>query len=342
MPITQNSHRDLPGAGRTASTAPDSGYSAGPRPQRTVAVVGAGTIGLSWAALFAANGLDVVVTDPRADLDQALDDALPALADGLPGSGVEELRGRIRTTHNLAEAVAEADLVQENGPENVAFKRGLFADIARHAPAESVLATSSSGIVASSIAADLSDDAAARVLVAHPFNPPHTVPLVEIVPGERTADDTVATATAFYRSLGKTPVRLRKEIPGFVANRLQSAVLQEAIHLVLEGVVDAAELDTVMKASLGGRYATIGPFESFHLGGGPGGIRHMMEHLGKGLAQGWQGLGRPELDDAAVDMLVKQIEAAYGNGPDAYWTRAALRDRKQLAVNDALHRAEQG
>ncbi|MGW1196692.1 3-hydroxyacyl-CoA dehydrogenase NAD-binding domain-containing protein [Streptomyces sp. NPDC002536] len=309
-------------------------------PCRTAAVVGAGTIGLAWAALFASYGIEVTVTDPRDDLDAAVDEALPMLAAGLPGNDAAELRDRIRTTHDLAEAVAGAQLVQENGPEQLDFKQRLFADIARHAPADALLATSSSGIVATRIAERLPDDAAARLLVAHPFNPPHLVPLVEIVPGERTAEKTVEEAIAFYQALGKAPVRLHKELPGFAANRLQSAVLQEAIHLVLSGVVDAGELDTVMKASLGGRYAAVGPFESFHLGGGPGGIRHMMQHLGPGLAEGWQRLGRPELDADAVATLVGQTEAAYGSGPEAYRQRAVLRDRKQLALNAALRQAD--
>ncbi|PSJ24909.1 hydroxylacyl-CoA dehydrogenase [Streptosporangium nondiastaticum] len=307
---------------------------------KAVTVVGAGTIGLAWAALFASYGIEVTVTDPREDLDEAVGDALPLLAAGLPGSDASALRSRIRTTHDLAESVAGARLVQENGPENLEFKQQLFARIGRHAPADAVLATSSSGIVASRIAAGLPDEVASRLLVAHPFNPPHLVPLVEIVPGERTAEDVVEAAMAFYRALGKTPVRLRKEIPGFAANRLQSAVLQEAIHLVLSGVVDAGELDTVMKASLGGRYAAVGPFESFHLGGGPGGIRHMMRHLGPGLTEGWQRLGRPELDDDAVAAIVGQTEAAYGHGPEAYRERALLRDRKQLALTAALRRAD--
>lgn len=309
-------------------------------PCKTAAVVGAGTIGIAWAALFASYGIEVTVTDPRDDLDAAVDEALPMLAAGLPGSDAAELRGRIRTTHDLAGAVAGAQLVQENGPEKLEFKQQLFADIARHAPADALLATSSSGIVATRIAERLPDGAAARLLVAHPFNPPHIVPLVEIVPGERTAETTVETAMALYTALGRTPVRLHRELPGFAANRLQSAVLQEAIHLVLSGVVDAGELDTVMKASLGGRYATVGPFESFHLGGGPGGIRHMMQHLGPGLADGWQHLGHPELDADAVATLTGQTEAAYGSGPEAYRQRATLRDRKQLALNAMLSQAD--
>lgn len=306
-----------------------------------VAVVGAGTIGLAWAALFAHAGLEVRVTDPRDDLDAAVDDALPMLAESIPGADVTALRSRITATDDLAEAVENAQLVQENGPERLEFKQQLFAEIARHAPADAVLASSSSGIVASAIAAELDEDVAARLLIAHPFNPPQVVPLVEIVPGA-TAEEVVQQAIAFYRDLGKTPVRIHKEVDGFVANRLQSALLRESISLVQQGVVSAEELDTVMKASLGGRYATIGPFESFHLGGGPGGIRHMMAHLGVGMADRWAELGRPELDEPTITSIVEQTEAAYGAGPESYRERARLRDRKHNALNHALFGIETG
>ena len=304
-----------------------------PNPQWSdVAIVGAGTIGLSWAALFSTHGLKVRVTDPRADLEQAVLDAMPMLAESMQADS-DDLLSRIQVTPELADAVADADLVQENGPERLEFKQELFAEISRHAPARAVFASSSSGIVASAIAEPLSDDIAERLLIAHPFNPPQVVPLVEIVPGARTSEQVTEAVMAFYGALGKTPVRLRKEIPGFAANRLQSAVMREATHLVLQGVVSAEELDAVMKTSLGGRYATVGPFESFHLGGGPGGIRHMMEHLGRGMAQRWDELGRPQLTPEAISAIVEQTEAAYGAGPDAYNARSRARDRKQVAIN---------
>ena len=307
-------------------------------PQWTnVAVVGAGTIGLSWAALFAAHGRDVQITDPCEDLEQLVADAIPSLSAGIPDSDPEDLRSRVRPVHDLAEAVADADLVQENGPERLESKQDLFAEIARLAPDEAVLASSSSGIVASEIAAKLSEQDASRVLIAHPFNPPHVVPLVEIVPGERTAEPVITRAIEFYRTLGKTPVREHKEVSGFVANRLQSALMQEAISLVLDGVVSADELDTVMKSSLGGRYATVGPFESFHLGGGPGGIRHMMQHLGHGMARRWGDLGHPALTSGAIEEIAGQTESAYGSGPEAYRARSQRRDRKHLALRAALH-----
>ncbi|RKT82144.1 ketoreductase RED1 [Saccharopolyspora antimicrobica] len=311
-------------------------------PQWTkVAVVGAGTIGLSWAALFAANGLEVRITDPREDLADAVRAAMPTLAAGIPGADVDDLLGRIQLTGDLTEAVTGVDLVQENGPERLEFKQQLFAEIARHAPENAVLTSSSSGIIATAIAAELPAAVAARLLIAHPFNPPQVVPLVEIVPGERTAELVVEAAVEFYRALGKTPVRLRKEIPGFVANRLQSAIMQESISLVLRGVVSVEELDTVMKASLGGRYATVGPFESFHLGGGPGGIRHMMAHLGVGMAERWKDLGHPQLTEDGIAAISDQTESTYGSGPAAYEERSELRDRKQNAINAALHDIEQ-
>ncbi|GAA2342411.1 3-hydroxyacyl-CoA dehydrogenase NAD-binding domain-containing protein [Saccharopolyspora halophila] len=306
----------------------------------SAAVVGAGTIGLAWAALFAANDIEVRITDPREDLDEAVDAALPMLAESIPGAEIERLRARITTTPDLAKAVETADLVQENGPERLDFKQRLFAEIAEHAPQDAVLASSSSGIVAGDIAAELPDRVAARLLIAHPFNPPQVVPLVEIVPSGRTDERVANEAFEFYRALGKTPVRLHKEVSGFVANRLQSAVMRESVSLVLRGVVSAEELDTVMKASLGGRYATIGPFESFHLGGGPGGIRHMMEHLGRGMAQRWQELGEPELTDEAIAEIVAQTESSYGTGESAYIERARQRDRKHSTINNALNAEE--
>ncbi|SDQ37989.1 3-hydroxyacyl-CoA dehydrogenase family protein [Actinopolyspora saharensis] len=300
------------------------------------AVIGAGTIGLAWAALFAANGMHVRLSDPRTDLRESLEAALPSLSAALPGTEDSDPRERIELGDDPEWAAEHADVVQENGPERVELKRELFQRIADAAPEDAVLASSSSGLLPTDIAARLSDESAARMLVAHPFNPPHVVPLVEIVPGERTADSVGAAAFGFYERLGKTPVRLHHETSGFVANRLQSAVLAESFDLVLRGVVDAEQLDTIVKNSLGNRWATVGPLESFHLGGGPGGIRHMIEHLGKGMAERWKDLGTPELNAGNIDTLAEQTERAYGEGAEAYRARSARRDRRQLAITEAL------
>ncbi|WP_052428044.1 3-hydroxyacyl-CoA dehydrogenase NAD-binding domain-containing protein [Actinopolyspora erythraea] len=306
----------------------------------TAAVLGAGTIGLAWAGLFAAHGMRVRLSDPRSDLRHTLDETLPQLTPGLPGEPDPALlRERIELGDDTAWAVSGADLVQENGPERLEFKRELLAEAARAAPEHAVLASSSSGLLPSRMAEPLPEEVAARVLVAHPFNPPHIVPLVELVPGERTSEGVVDAAFAFYTELGKTPVRLRREVPGFVANRLQSAVMAESFGLVLRGVIGVEELDTVMKNSLGGRWATVGPFESFHLGGGGEGIRHMIEHLGRGMAERWKDLSAPELTESAVETLVRQTESAYGTGTETYLARSRARDDKQLAVNEAVRDA---
>ena len=289
-----------------------------------VTVVGAGTIGLSWAALFAAKGHQVRVTDPRPDLDEVVRAGVSELAAVLPG----DLLASITTGPDLEAAVTGADVVQENGPERLELKQELFARIEAAAPAHALLLSSTSGLMPSDMGASMREPG--RVLVGHPFNPPHVVPLVEVVPGAQTPAETVEAAAAFYRSLGKVPVVLHKEIGGFVANRLQSAVFREAVHLVLSGVVTPEELDQVVTESVGVRWATAGPFESYHLGGGPAGIRHLLEHLGPGMVRRWKDLGQPELTDEVVELISSSTEARFA-GQD-YAERTAARDRVQLAV----------
>ncbi len=193
---------------------------------RTAAVIGAGTIGLSWTALFAAHGLTVGVSDPREDLAEAVADALARYAPHLAARGldVRGLADRVHLAADVTDAVRDADVVQENGPERVAFKQDLFAAVVREAPAHALLLSSSSAIPATAFTGELADEDAARVLIGHPFNPPHLLPLVEVVPGERTGEDAVQAALDFYTFLGRTPVVERKEIPGFVGNRLQNAL----------------------------------------------------------------------------------------------------------------------
>ena len=299
-----------------------------------VAVVGAGTIGLSWAALFASKGHDVRLHDPRPDLQELLDAAVVELSEVLPGSW----RDRIVLEPDLEAAVTGVDVVQENGPERLDFKQELFARIEAAAPPEALLLSSTSGLMPSDMGADLT--APGRVVVGHPFNPPHVVPLVEVVPGAQTPAATVEAAAAFYRSLGKVPVVLHKEIGGFVANRLQSALFRESVHLVLEGVVTPEELDQVVTESVGVRWATAGPFESYHLGGGPGGIRNLLEHLGPGMQQRWRTLGQPELTPELVDRVSTATEERFADQP--YEQRTAARDRAQLAVLAAREAAREG
>ena len=298
---------------------------------RTAAVVGGGIIGLSWAALFAAHDIDVRVSDPRPDLEEVVATTVGQLAQALPG----DLLARIRTEPDLETAVAGVDVVQENGPERLDLKQDLFARIERAAPADALLLSSTSGLMPSDMAASMVDPG--RVVVGHPFNPPHVVPLVEVVPGAQTREATVQAAVEFYRSLGKVPVVLHKEIGGFVANRLQSALFRESVHLVLQGVVSPEELDRVVTESVGVRWATAGPFESYHLGGGPGGLRNLLAHLGPGMVKRWKDLGDPELTDEVVDRLATSTEERFA-GQD-YDERASERDHMQLAVLAAREQA---
>ncbi|MYR25739.1 MULTISPECIES: 3-hydroxyacyl-CoA dehydrogenase NAD-binding domain-containing protein [unclassified Streptomyces] len=301
---------------------------------RAVAVIGTGTIALGWIALFAAAGRDVRVSSTRTDAREHLDAALPAYAASLPGGAREprEILARVRVVPEVGDAVDGVEAVQENAPEDLELKQKLFARVAEAAPPEALLLSSTSTLPPAALGALL--DTPERVVVGHPFNPPHIVPLVEVVPAPDAPAALVARATAFYTELGKSPVVLRRALPGFVANRLQTALLREAIHLVREGVVTVGELDTVVTSSIGQRWAAVGPFEAFHLGGGPGGLRHWFAHLGAGLERGWESLGSPPADEETVGTILAQAEAGFGRRP--YAELAARRDRRQNAVIAAL------
>lgn len=286
----------------------------------TVAIVGVGTIGQSWARLFASHGLTVWLSDPRPDLEQIAESIREA-------AGVTE-PDRVRVASDLAEAVANVDYVQENGPERPDAKQQLFADIVAAAPAHAVLATSSSAIPASTISSRLLPAESARVIVGHPFNPPHLMPLVEVVPSKQTSEATVRTALLFYRSVGRSPIRLHKESVGFVGNRLQNAVLREAVYLVEQGVVEAADLDSAVKNSLGTRWAAVGPLEGMHLGGGEAGLRGFMEHIGPSFAA--IPPAEPDMSEDGMEPVFTQVEQAYGQPPRPQL--AAERDRIQSAI----------
>ena len=299
---------------------------------RTAAVIGAGTIGLSWAALFAAYGMTVRISDPRPDLADAIAEALDEFGPQLASQGlnVDGLAKRVHVASDASDAARDADVVQENGPENVEFKKDLFATLVRDAPKHALLASSSSAIPSTAFTGEIED--AGRILIGHPFNPPHLIPLVEIVPGKRTSEDAVATAVDFYNFLGRTPVVERKEMPGFVGNRLQNALNREASYLVEQGVVTPKDLDKVVTNSLGIRYATIGPFLSGHLGGGPGGYRHLADHIGKEMDK--MQLGEVTQDPKVRERLIEAVEKTYG--ASSYAQLSDERDRKQLAVLTAL------
>ncbi|WP_037853486.1 3-hydroxyacyl-CoA dehydrogenase NAD-binding domain-containing protein [Streptomyces sp. NRRL S-340] len=276
-----------------------------------VTIVGAGVIGLSWARLFDEAGWEVRVTDPRPDLRELVRRELP----GRP----------VTATADLAAAASGADFVQEAGPERIEVKEEMFAALAAHTRDDVVLASSSSSLLPSVIARG--NPAAGRIVIGHPFNPPELMPLVEVVPGPRTAAGTVERALEVYRGLGKLPIRLDKEIPGFVGNRLQKVFNDQAVYLVQQGVIGVRELDDLVRASLGLRWAVTGPFESGSLGGGPAGMRHLVEHVGSQMTFE---TGTP--DPARLGEVLDAVEEAYGTGEAAYERLADRRDERTRSV----------
>ena len=279
---------------------------------RSVAVVGAGLIGSGWAAHFLAHGLEVVATDPGPGAEEALrrqvDRVWPILVQlGLrPGAD----RARLRFTVKPEEAVAGADFVQENGPERIELKAALFARLDALAPPGVILASSSSGLAMTAIQADCRHPE--RCVIGHPFNPPYLVPLVEVVGGKRTSEESMTRAMEFYARFGKRPIRLRKEVAGHVANRLQAALWREALHLVAEGVVSVADVDAAVCDGPGLRWSVMGPNQIFHLGGGQGGIKHFLDHLAGPFSRMWADLGRPEFTPELRAKLIAGIAEESG------------------------------
>ena len=297
-----------------------------------VAVLGAGTIGASWAANFLAQGLSVAVSDPAPGAADAarrfIDNAWPTLeALGL-AHGAD--RARLSFEPDPVAAVAGADFVQENGPERIEIKVALFEAVSRVLPPHVILASSSSALLPTAMAARCY--APERLLLGHPFNPPHLIPLVEVCGGEKTSPDAIERAIAFYAAIGKHPIRLNKEMPGHVSNRLQSALWREAAYLVEQGVVDVADVDAAIAMGPGLRWALMGPMLTFHLAGGAGGLGYLMDHID--IAKLWPELGTPAMTPEFKQALIAGVEAEASGKPIP--ALAAERDRRLLALLKAI------
>jgi carnitine 3-dehydrogenase len=276
-----------------------------------VAVVGTGVIGTAWAALFLAHGMDVVAADPAPGAAERLEAGVRGHWPGLQRRGFADGASpdRLAFTTDPAEAVAGASFVQESGPERPDVKGELFAVLDRAAPPDTVLASSSSGLLPSTIQEACADHPE-RVLVGHPFHPVHLMPLVEVVPGARTAEAAVEAALAMYTRLGKRPIRLHTEVPGHVANRLQAALWREAYSLVERGVVSVTDLDAAIAWGPGLRWALLGPLVNQHLSGGAGGLARILAHLGPPTAEWWADMtriGDPKLTPELVSTLVDGV-----------------------------------
>jgi len=283
------------------------------KPIRRIAIVGTGVIGASWAAQYLARGFDVVATDPgpnaEASLRKYIDEAWPALTDiGLsPGAS----RDRLSFTTDMKEALSQADFVQENAPERVDFKIKLFADMDDATPVDSIIASSSSGITPSVMQSNAKHPE--RILVGHPFNPPHIIPLVEVVGGTKTSPEAVQRAIAFYASIGKKPILLHKELPGHVGNRLQAALYKEVLYLIQQGILSVSDADDAVSYGPGLRWGVMGPSLQWHLGGGPGGIKHFAEHLMPGLEGMIKTLQPPDFTDELRKTIVDGVLQIAGN-----------------------------
>ena len=299
---------------------------------RHVAVLGAGTIGASWAAFFLARGLSVAASDPAPHgedfLRRFVDNAWPALE----ALGLGEGADPSRLTFNADPAAASegAQFVQENAPERIEVKQALFERIGAVLGPEVLIASSSSTLLPSAMQARCPHPE--RFVLGHPFNPPHLIPLVEVCGGAKTAADAIARAMRFYRAIGKHPIRLNKEMPGHVSNRLQAAIWREAAYLVEQGVVNVADVDAAVAQGPGIRWALMGPILTYHLGGGAGGLRYLMDHIG--VAPLWPHLGTPTMTPEFEQRLIDGVVEEAGGQPIEVLAKA--RDTKLVAILQQL------
>jgi carnitine 3-dehydrogenase len=277
-----------------------------------VAVVATGVIGASWAAYFLARGLDVDATDPSPGAEQRLRDAVQGHWSVLTQQGlaVGASMQRLCFHVQMESALERADFVQESGPERLDFKIELFRRMDAAAPAHAILASSSSGLSVTAMQSACGQPE--RVVLGHPFNPPHMIPLVEVGGGQRTSPQAIADAMDFYAAIGKRPIYVKREIKGHIANRLQAALWREAFHLVSEGVASVTDIDTAIAHGPGLRWALMGPFMNLHLSGGDGGIAHVLDHLGGPIEDWWRDLGAPSMSADLQRQVVEGVARELG------------------------------
>ena len=300
---------------------------------KKVALVGGGVIGGGWATRCLANGLEVVLTDPRPEardyVETMVADAWPVLEDaGL----VSENKGELQFAQDIAQAVQDADFVQENVPEREELKISVHEEISRHAREDVVIASSSSGLLPSRLQERCAHPE--RLMIGHPFAPVYLLPLVEIVGSEQTSQTAIAQAGAFYRSLGMRPLHVRREIEAYIADRLQESLYREALHLIDQGVATVAEIDAAVTGGPGLRWAFMGTFLAWHLGGGPGGMRHTIEQFGPALELPWSHMKAPELTDELKERIVDGCEVE--SGARAFDEMERRRDRCLAEIQKVL------
>ncbi|MDF3935667.1 L-carnitine dehydrogenase [Pseudomonas citronellolis] len=301
---------------------------------KTFAALGSGVIGSGWVARALAHGLDVVAWDPapgaEAALRQRVANAWPALqkAGLVPGSS----QARLKFVATIEECVRDADFIQESAPERLDLKLDLHAKISAAAKPDALIGSSTSGLLPSEFYADATRPE--RCVVGHPFNPVYLLPLVEVVGGEKTDPAAVQAAIGVYRSLGMRPLHVRKEVPGFIADRLLEALWREALHLVNDGVASTGEIDDAIRFGAGLRWSFMGTFLTYTLAGGDAGMRHFMAQFGPALQLPWTYLPAPELTESLIDKVVEGTSEQQGKRSIAELER--YRDDCLLAVLGAI------
>ncbi|MGB7729900.1 MAG: 3-hydroxyacyl-CoA dehydrogenase NAD-binding domain-containing protein [Candidatus Acidiferrum sp.] len=281
---------------------------------QNIAIVGTGVIGASWAALYLARGFNVVATDPGPNAEENLRRFIDAAWKDLTVIGLspDASRDHLQFTTDMKKALSDADFVQENGPERKDFKIRLFADMDAATSPDSIIASSSSGLTMSIMQSSCKHPE--RCVIGHPFNPPHVIPLVEVVAGEKTSPQTVQQAISFYTSIGKKPIQVRKEVVGHVANRLQAALYREVVYLIEQGVLDVTDADAAVCWGPGLRWGVMGPNLLFHLGGGQGGIQHFMDQFTGPLATWWKDLGKiTDFSPEVKQLIIRGVQDEAGN-----------------------------
>lgn len=273
-----------------------------------ITILGAGTIGMSWAALYLATGREVCVYDPAPDIQQRMVNFVAESSQALQALGWESAGDTTKLSFNNipSEAVKGADFIQESIPERLSLKHELYQAIEPHLADHTIVATSTSGLELSALQKGFSDPS--KLILAHPFNPPHLIPLVELMINEHSNEEHLINAELFYQSIGKKTIRLNKEVPGHIANRLQAALWRECIYLLKEGVASLEDIDKAVAHGPGLRWAALGPSALFHLGGGDKGIAGFCEHIGPPMQSWWDDLGDAKFDPQTVQLLVDGME----------------------------------
>ncbi|WP_018123310.1 3-hydroxyacyl-CoA dehydrogenase NAD-binding domain-containing protein [Desulfovibrio oxyclinae] len=277
---------------------------------KTVGILGAGVIGGGWALHFLRNGFDVVAFDPgpgaKEKLLRMVDENWPTLEKlGLSDGASKD---RLRFADSLKEMVEQVQFIQESAPENLESKQELYKTLGELASPDTILCSSTSGFAMSDIQKKC--DTPERTVVGHPFNPPYLVPFMEVVGGDDSDPRLVDKTAEFFESTGKKVIRMNRELPGFIANRLQEALWREALHMVAEGEATVDEIDASIAYGPGLRWAIMGPCLTFHMAGGEGGMAHMLDHFGPALEEPWTRLKAPELTSTLRDRMVDGCEKA--------------------------------